>query len=139
MKYFIVKTKCGHVGRTNCIWINFAVAASSAKAASEKARGYKRVKRNHKDFIAAVTEVGFEEYIVQKTINEMDPYLHCKSRKEQNSIEYMEYRIEPDEFNLRKLEKKTNERESVEYRMKKSRALRDDGMRQIREFAEYAG
>ena len=31
MKYFIVTTKCGHVGKWSCIWIDFAVPAESAK------------------------------------------------------------------------------------------------------------
>ena len=30
-KYFSVTTKCGHVGRLNCVWIDFAIYAESAK------------------------------------------------------------------------------------------------------------
>ena len=30
-KYFSVRTKCGHVGRLNCVWIDFAIYAESAK------------------------------------------------------------------------------------------------------------
>ena len=33
MKYFIVTTKCGHVGKWSCIWIDFAVPAESASEA----------------------------------------------------------------------------------------------------------
>ena len=139
MKYFIVTAKCGHVGRTNCIWINFAVPAPDAKGAAAKVRNYKRVKRNHKDFIANVKEVSFEEFFLQMTLNNQDPYLHCKNRQEQKGIEHMDERIMPDEYNLRKLVKKTNERESAEYRRKKSRTILDDGRRQIREYAELAG
>lgn len=45
MKYFIVTTKCGHVGKWSCIWIDFAVPAESASEAAQKAKTYKRVKR----------------------------------------------------------------------------------------------
>ena len=32
-KYFSVRTKCGHVGRLNCVWIDFAIYAEIAKSA----------------------------------------------------------------------------------------------------------
>lgn len=35
-RYFEVETKCGHVGRINCVWIKFAVIASDAKEAAKK-------------------------------------------------------------------------------------------------------
>ena len=50
-RYFKVVAKCGHVGRYNCIWINFAIVAESKQQAADKVREEGRVKRNHKDFI----------------------------------------------------------------------------------------
>lgn len=35
-KYFEVEAKCGHVGKTNCIWIRFAVVAESRKDAAKR-------------------------------------------------------------------------------------------------------
>ena len=62
-KYFSVKTKCGHVGRFNCIWIEFAIVAESKQQAADKVREEGRVKRDHKDFIKEIKEISFEEFI----------------------------------------------------------------------------
>ena len=59
-RYFKVVTKCGHVGRYNCIWINFAIVAESKQQAADKVREEGRVKRNHKDFIKEIQEISFE-------------------------------------------------------------------------------
>ena len=118
-KYFEVKAKCGHVGRTSCVWIRFAVVAESRKDAAKKARMFGRVKHNHQDAIGYVKEIDFESFIVLKAENDADPYLHCKSKREQNQIEGFSARIEPDEFNIRKRKKKNTR--NVEYKLKKIR------------------
>ena len=71
MKYFIVTTKCGHVGKWNCIWIDFAVPAENASEAAQKAKTYKRVKRHHKNVIARVVEVAFDEFMLQISKNSL--------------------------------------------------------------------
>ena len=53
-KYFSVTTKCGHVGRLNCVWIDFAIYAESAKEAAEIARQKGRAKHHHKNTIKEV-------------------------------------------------------------------------------------
>ena len=121
-KYFSVKTKCGHVGRYNCIWINFAIVAESKQQAADKVREEGRVKRNHKDFIKEIQEISFEEFMELKAQNDADPYLHCKNIQEQNRIVGFEERISVDEYNLAKLEKPTSKRASAKFRKKKAKA-----------------
>ena len=80
-RYYRVKTKCGHVGVNNCIWIDFAIMAASGKEAAKKARELPRVKRHQKYAIDSVVEISLEEFNVLKEENENDPYLHLKSRR----------------------------------------------------------
>lgn len=120
-RYFKVVTKCGHVGRYNCIWINFAIVAESKQQAADKVREEGRVKRNHKDFIKEIQEISFEEFMELKAQNDADPYLHCKNIQEQNRIVGFEERISVDEYNLAKLEKPTSKRASAKFRKKKAK------------------
>ena len=82
-KYYSVTTKCGHVGRENYIPITYAVKANSAKEASNIARHYPRVKHNHKDAILSCFEIDENEYLSILETNNKDPYLKCKSKREQ--------------------------------------------------------
>lgn len=116
MRYFEVEAKCGHVGKMNCIFIQFAVAAKDGKEAAAKARQIPRVKHGHKDAIKYVKEITFEEYRVLRVKNEADPYLKCKCKREQNQIDISD-RIVEDEYNINKRYKVRTR--NVEYTMKK--------------------
>ena len=120
-KYFSVKTKCGHVGKFRCVWINFAVVADNAKAAAEKVKQYGRVKRHQKSCIESVAEIEFEDFMMLKAKNDADPYLHCKSIQEQRAVEGFEDRIEVDEYNIAKYSKKVTKKDSLEYRVKRAK------------------
>lgn len=135
-RYFEVETKCGHVGRTNCVWIKFAVVANDAKDAARKARRIGRVKHDHLDAIGYVQEIDFESFMVLKAENDADPYLHCKSKREQNQIEGFSARIEPDEFNIAKRQKKNTR--NAEYKLRKSRCAEYDAKRKIIEYYSIA-
>lgn len=118
-KYFEVVAKCGHVERRNCIMIHFAVVAYDGRQAAAKVKGYKRVKRDHKNCIQSVTEISFVQFMALRAKNDADPYLHCKSKWQQNQIEGFENRLEPDVYNLLRAIKKTDRQESRKYRRKK--------------------
>ncbi len=118
-KYYEVKAKCGHVGRTKCVMIHFAVVADDAKQAAAIVREMGRVKHDHGDAIQWVKGIPFETYMQLRAKNDADPYLHCKSKWEQSLIEDLDERIEDDEFNLAKLEKRTDKQESREFRYKR--------------------
>ena len=105
-KFFEVKAKCGHVGRTNCIWIRFAVVAKSRSDAAKRARMFGRVKHDHPNAIGYVKEIDFNSFMILKAENDADPYLHCKSKREQKQIADFESRVEPDEYNIKRKEKK---------------------------------
>ncbi len=93
MKYYIVKAKCGHVGRNKYIVIDFPVAAETGKEAAQKARYFPRVKHDQKDAIINVIEVSYDEYIECLENNNNDMYLKCKNKQEQNRIEDIYERI----------------------------------------------
>lgn len=108
-RYYRVKTKCGHVGVNNCIWIDFAIMAMSGKEAAKKARELPRVKRHQKYAIDSVVEISLEEFNTLREENENDPYLHCKNKKEQNQIKDINKRIVPDVRGEAKRKKKDPE------------------------------
>lgn len=138
MKYFIVTAKCGHVGRLHCIWIDFAVAADSAKEAAKKVRWFKRVKHNHKDAICLVREVAFEEFIKQRAINDDDPYLHCKNIQQQRLIENIESRICEDTWNIARSNNIKRKTSRSIYRLKKSEIEVMEAHSRIAEYMEEA-
>ena len=82
--------------------------------------------------IGHVKEIDFESYIVLKAENDADPYLHCKSKREQNQIEGFLARSEPDEFNIAKRQKKNTR--NAEYKLRKSRCAEYDAKRKIFEY-----
>lgn len=133
-KYYSVKTKCGHVGRFNCVWIDFAVVADSAKEASHKVKEHARVKHHHKDVVKEVVEISFEEYMELRSKNDADPYLHCKSIQDQRNIVGFEERVELDAYNIAKIAKKTNKRDSLEYRTKKIKLKEDSQTKSMMEW-----
>ncbi len=83
---YIVEAKCGHVGRGNCIIIAFAIEAVSAKAAAKAVRWFPRVKHDRKDAIVSVTECDRKTYMAQLKANNEDPFLHCKSSRDQKRL-----------------------------------------------------
>lgn len=93
MKYYIVTTKCGHVGKNKYIVIDFPVLAENGKDAARKAREIPRVKHHHKDAILNVKEVTLEDYNKSIEMNHNDDYLKCSNRQEQNLIENIGERI----------------------------------------------
>lgn len=136
MKYFIVTAKCGHVGKWHCIWIDFAVTASSAWEAAYKVKMFKRVKRHHKNAIMNVREVDFEEFMSQKSDNSTDSYLHCKNIQQQRLIENINERIQPDIWNIERCFKKQCGKRSKEYLVKKNKIAEREWLKRIEEYEE---
>ena len=85
-KYYIVKAKCGHVGRDKYIPIDFPIMAKNKKEAAAIVRKKSRVKKNHKDAILSVIEVDKTIFDNQQFYNELDPYLIVHSKHDQNKI-----------------------------------------------------
>ena len=133
-KYFSVTTKCGHVGRLNCVWIDFAIYAESAKEAAKIARQKGRAKHHHKNTIKEVVEISMKDFYELKAINDSDPYLHAKNHREQLQIEGFEDRIELDEYNISKNSKKTSKKDSLEFRVKRAKVKEKSQKRALREY-----
>jgi hypothetical protein len=82
-KYYVVKVKCGHVGKNKYIEKELTFKAISRKDAALKARSYPRVKHHWKDAIIDVVEVDKDEYSRVRSRNYNDPYFSVKSIQEQ--------------------------------------------------------
>ena len=82
-KYYIVRAKCGHVGKQKHIEIDFAVYGLNAKEAATRAREIPRVLHHRKDAIVSVNEVSHSEYIKQYDLNAKNPYLNSLNIQEQ--------------------------------------------------------
>jgi len=59
-KFYIVTAKCGHVGKSKYILIDFPVIAEDGREAAKIARQIPRVKHHHKDAIRNVEESSFD-------------------------------------------------------------------------------
>ena len=86
MNYYLVLCKCGHVTRDYYMPINFCIMAEDGEEAARIARKIPRVKHDYKDAILKVTKVNKEVFDYQNEINNLDPYLLCHSKHEQNEI-----------------------------------------------------
>ena len=133
-KYFSVKTKCGHVGKLNCVWIDFAIVAESAKEAAQIARQKGRAKHHHKNTVKEVVEISISDFYKLKAKNDSDPYLHAKNHREQLQIEGFEERIEIDEYNVARRYQKTSKKESLEFRVKKAKVIEKSHKRALKEY-----
>ncbi len=82
MKYYIVTAACGHVGRGRYVAIDFPVVAETSGEASKICRYIPRVKHGNKDAIIKVREVTRREYRLQQQVNDMNPYLQARNKRE---------------------------------------------------------
>ena len=101
MNFYLVTTKCGHVGKNAYMPIIFPVKAENGREAASLARQFPRVKHNHWDAILECRKVEEEAYRKQIGINKKDPFLKVSSKQEQNLfMELIENRIQKDKHQL---------------------------------------
>ena len=107
MEFYLVTTKCGHVGKASYVPITFPIKAENGREAARIARSLPRVKRNHWDAILKCEKVTEEEFLKQIIVNKNDPYLHVSSKQEQKIlVENLESRIVEDNHKNEIQEKK---------------------------------
>ena len=82
MNYYLVKTKCGHVGSNKYIEKTFAICSDTKSNAAKFAKRLPRVKKHLKDAIISVKEVDYIEYINQIEENKIDVYLNAYTKKD---------------------------------------------------------
>lgn len=82
--YYAVTCKCGHVGRRRYIPITFVILTENGKEASAIARNYPRVKHHNKFAILSCRRIDETEAAILMSRNDEDPYLHCKSNRDQD-------------------------------------------------------
>lgn len=129
-KYFMVIAKCGHVGRKNYIPVKFALVAESGKEAAKKVRQFPRVKHDHKDAILDVRCITLEEFLEIKEINDIDSYLKCHSRQEQNLIVNLAERMVADLHNVKQAFDKQARKDRVAYKLKKFKILEESSKKE---------
>lgn len=111
MNYYLVLCKCGHVTRDYYMPINFCIMAEDGEEAARIARKIPRVKHDYKDAILKVTKVNKEVFDYQNEINNLDPYLLCHSKHEQNEIfDLIKHRLVKDNHKERGDSSKYNDR-----------------------------
>jgi len=116
MKYYLVKCKFGHVGRTNYLPLVIPVVAQSIKEASEKAKNKGGVKRDHKDWcLERPTEVTREVYRQAKYKFKNDIYFESHSRQR---LEIFKVRLVKEKNYTRINGIKTNKKRYIQKRNK---------------------
>lgn len=74
MQYFIVRAKCGHVGRRKYIPIDFPIRARNIWSAESIARQKPGVKHNRIDAIISVRKSNYIEYMIYEKLLKKDIY-----------------------------------------------------------------
>ena len=123
MNFYLVTTKCGHVGKNSYIPIIFPVKAETGREAASLARQFPRVKHNHKDAILDVRCITLEEFLEIKESNNNDLYLKCHSKQEQNLIVNLSERMVDDLHNVKQVFDKQARLDRVAYKIKKNKIL----------------
>ena len=95
-------------------------------------------KGHHKNVIARVVEVAFDEFMLQISKNSLDPYLHCKNIQNQRLIEDINERMQPDTWNIERHFTKRTKKKNKEYIAKKNRIAEREWTKQIEEYEEDA-
>lgn len=86
MKYYSVKTKCGHVRKSQFTIQMFYIKAENKKEAAKKARNKPRVKHHRKDAIIEVKEISMTEYFAGLKGMLGNPYFQVHSSSEQRRL-----------------------------------------------------
>ena len=132
--YYVVTAKCGHVGRGNCIFIDFPTRANTGEEAAQIIKDTPRVKHDHPDCIQSVEEVEIEKYYISVAINNCDPYLSCTNIQEQRQIDDIDDKVEVDSRleKLREIQKARKEK--VKFKRKQTRILVKHANKRIKDW-----
>jgi len=115
-KNFIVRAKCGHVGKLMYIPMDFPIIAENGRIAASIARQRPGVKRNHPDAILSVTEVTLDEYKMAKLSFKNDLYWRkAKMGTKANQL-LLFPRLEPE---TRQFIKRTNKKSTRKFRYRR--------------------
>ncbi len=96
MKYFLVKAKCGHVGRGKYIEVDFPICAETMHDASQSCLQRPKVKRHLKNAISSVREVSFDDYQEERQAFNVNSYVRAHTKKETrvwlDEVQSLDYR-----------------------------------------------
>lgn len=131
MKYYLVLCKFGHVGRNKYLPLNIPVIALSKKEASLKAKSFRGVKKNHKDWcLEEPKEVTFEMYQKEKNLFKNDIYFQKKTRSRlslfsERLVDEKHYRRIKDIKTNTKTYVKSKDSHVIEFKLKKLKVVMD--------------
>jgi len=127
VKFFIVKAKCGHVGKNWYIPNVFTVCAENRKEAASIVLQMPAVKRDHKDAILLVYETGKDEYDEAKKESINDYYWNKQNFGNKTNQALFFSRLEPETSHF---PKRINKAAARKFRFRKAahkeRSLCDD-------------
>ena len=83
MRFYEVSTMFGHVGIKKYVLKTLFIRAANKKIASDIARATPRVKHHNRNVINSIKEIGEQEYWAGRIANSLDPYFHCKCKRDQ--------------------------------------------------------
>lgn len=104
MAFYIVQAACGHVGKGQYLAIDFPIKADSTKEACTICRQFPRVKHDNKNAIIKIREVTKSEYMQQILLNNQNPFLKAKNKRETYALGMSYEECKP----IDELKKKTN-------------------------------
>lgn len=118
-RYFSVECKCGHAGKMYYIPVKFAIIAENGREAAEKGRWTPRVKHHQKYCILNVEELTKDEYYLLLSENRNDPFLKCRSGKDQMNIDIEDRKVrEPWFYSINETNYESNDGEKALFKGK---------------------
>lgn len=135
MRYYLIKVKMGHVGRSKYLPMTLPIKAQDMDEAINRAKNHGGVKRNHKDWcLESPVEITFEEYKVEQSKTYSDQYWNNKTRAR---LQLFEERLE-DEPNYHQWNDiKSNRNEFIKLRDESTKIFKLKKMRVIMESLGY--
>ena len=119
-RFFIVATKCGHVGRNKFVMVDFAIKAETAKEAASVAKKLPRVKKHWRDVISKVREVSQDGFYEQILENSKDNYLKSKCIQDQRTMcNDIKERVQCREFTEDEIDLWQQRGRRIQFQMKK--------------------
>lgn len=88
MNYYLVKAKCGHVGKEKYYEVDFPIKALSKSDAAQICKRKPKVKKHLKDAISSVIEISYEEF--KDSFEKFQQNDYVKAHTKNEILEYIE-------------------------------------------------
>lgn len=124
MKYYLVKAKCGHVGKGKYLEVDFPIRAETMSDAAQMCLQRPKVKRHLKNAISSVCEIPYDDYLEMMNTFLDNSYVRSHTKKE--VLPWLD-QVQSLDFGKKRKRSFTDRAERINYIMKKNKLKEDYG------------